>query len=201
MIDVEQVTTLHRETVDRWHRQPLDNPYQGFFQLVCRQHQFNYLLWHEEDAARSRQVSDARIAEVKRNIDRYNQSRNDWIERLDDDLIRRLAESGVVTPAGAPLNTETPGSVIDRLSILSLRIYHMREQADREDAGGAHRDKALGKVAILHEQLADLSASLAQLADDIAHGRRRLKVYRQFKMYNDPALNPHLYTSPRRRAG
>lgn len=118
MIDVQQVTRLHRETVSHWHLETLMNPYSGFLHAVCEQHKFNFLLWHEEDIARNREVGDTRIAAVKRAIDGYNQKRNDWIEKLDDFLLTELHCLGVQPNAGARLNTETPGSTIDRLSIL-----------------------------------------------------------------------------------
>jgi hypothetical protein len=103
------------------HAPTPDNPHDGYLGVVCQQHQFNFLLWHEEDIARSPDVPDKRIAAVKRAIDRYNQQRNDWIERIDETLIQVLAGEGVVPRADASLNTETPGSAIDRLSIMSLR--------------------------------------------------------------------------------
>ncbi len=106
---------------------------------VCQQHQFNFLLWHEEDIARSPDVPDDRIAAVKRSIDRYNQQRNDWIEKIDEALIELLAAEGMLPRAGARLNTETPGSAIDRLSIMSLRIYHFEEQLARDGADETHR--------------------------------------------------------------
>jgi hypothetical protein len=194
MINVNQIIELHRTTVALWHTQEVANPYEGFLHAVCEQHKFNYLLWHEEDIARSPDVGDARIAQVKRAIDKYNQQRNDGIEKLDDALIALVREYGVMLDAGAKQNTETPGSAIDRLSILSLRIYHMLEQLDRSDATHEHRDKVQGRLAIINEQHHDLSTSLADLLDDIFAGRKRLKVYRQFKMYNDPSLNPYLYS-------
>jgi len=202
MIEVEEVIRLHCATVERWHGEGVSNPYQGILELICRQHEQNYRLWHQEDIARSRDVGDAEIAQVKRAIDRLNQKRNDLIEKIDDWLVERLAvlHGAVGLQRSAPLNTETPGSVCDRLSILSLRIYHMQEQADRQDVDEAHRQRALGRLAILHEQLKDLSASLAELLDDIFSGRKRLKVYRQFKMYNDPTLNPYLYARGKKPA-
>ena len=111
MIDTQRLHPLHDDTVARWHSQPIDNPYQGVWSIICTQHSFNFLLWHEEDVARSPDVSDRRIAEVKRAIDRYNQQRNDWIEKLDDWFSGHLAELRVAPAAHAPLNTETPGSV------------------------------------------------------------------------------------------
>jgi hypothetical protein len=154
---------------------------------------FNYLLWHEEDIARSPNVGDQRIAAVKRAIDGYNQKRNDGIEALDAWLIRDLTDRGVVPRPDARQNTETPGSTIDRLSILALRRYHMQEQVDRPDASDEHRAKARDRLAILAEQHHDLSTALGELLDDLFAGRKRLKVYFQFKMYNDPTMNPYLY--------
>jgi hypothetical protein len=190
---VRQITELHRDTVCRWHEQEVDNPYDGFLAVVCRQHQFNFLLWHEEDVARSPEVGDERIAAVKRAIDRYNQQRNDAIEQIDEALVRTLTASGVVPCVGASLNTETPGAAIDRLSIMSLRIYHLEEQAARHDADQSHRQKVSERLDRCELQHADLSKSLAELLTDLYAGRKLLKVYRQMKMYNDPTLNPYLY--------
>ena len=101
---VQQITALHRDTVARWHTTPPDNSYDGLLGVVCQQHQFNFLLWHEEDIARSPDVSDRRIAAVKRSIDRYNQQRNDWIEKIDEALIELLAAEGIL-PRAAPGST------------------------------------------------------------------------------------------------
>jgi hypothetical protein len=193
MIDVAAVVALHRDMVVRWHSQEVDNPYGGFLGLVCRQCSFNYLLWHEEDIARSPDVSDAEIARVKRSIDRYNQQRNDAIEQLDDWITARLEELNVVVQPEAQLNSETAGSVIDRLSILALRIYHLQEQTERPDATPQHIESVQRKLAVALAQHDDLSQSLAELLTDIFFGRKRHKTYRQMKMYNDPALNPYLY--------
>lgn len=195
MIDVSSITELHRATVERWHRQEIDNPYDRFLNIVCQQHEQNYLLWHQEDIARSLDVSDADLAEVKRKIDKFNQQRNDLIERLDEYLVQELRDRHVTPEPGARLNTETPGSVIDRLSILALRIYHMEEQATRTDATDEHRQKAKDKLVVLNRQHRDLSTSLGELLDDIFAGRKLLKVYFQMKMYNDRSLNPYLYGS------
>jgi hypothetical protein len=194
---VEQITEMHRATVVRWHREPPDNTYDGMLATVCQQHQFNYLLWHEEDVARSPDVSDARIAAVKRSIDRYNQQRNDWIEKIDEALIQLLAAEGILARTGARLNTETPGSATDRLSVMSLRIYHLNEQLTRDGADDNHRAGVRERLNRCMAQHADLSQSLAELLDDIWSGRKQLKLYRQLKMYNDPTLNPYLYRSHR----
>ena len=194
---VEHITELQRATVVRWHEQPPDNMYDGLLSTVCQQHQFNYLLWHEEDIARCPDVSEARIAAVKRAIDRYNQQRNDWIEKIDESLLQILAAEGILARNGARLNTETPGSATDRLSIMSLRIYHLNEQLTRDGADDNHRATVRERLNRCLVQHADLSQSLAELLDDIWSGRKLLKVYRQMKMYNDPTLNPYLYRSSR----
>jgi hypothetical protein len=194
---VNQITELHRQAVARWHNAPLDNRYTGVLATVCQQHQFNYLLWHEEDIARSPDVSDERIAAVKRSIDCYNQQRNDWIEKIDEGLIQLLTTEGILARSGARLNTETPGSATDRLSVMSLRIYHLNEQLTREGADDNHRAGVRERLSRCLIQHSDLSQSLAELLDDIWSGRKMLKVYRQMKMYNDPTLNPYLYSSSR----
>jgi hypothetical protein len=170
--------------VVRWHPQPIDCSYDGFLGIVCRQASFNFLLWHEEDVARRPDVGDAQIAQAKRAIDKYNQQRNDLIEKIDDWIAERLAELGVVVSADAPQNTETLGSAIDRLSILALRIYHLEE----------HGPIAAGKLRLALQQLADLSLASQQLADELAAGRKRHKTSRALKMYNDPMLNPYLFS-------
>jgi hypothetical protein len=194
---VEQIAELHRATVERWHSAAPDNNYDGLLRVICQQHQFNFLLWHEEDIARSPDVSDRRIAAVKRSIDRYNQERNDWIEKIDESLLALLAQEAVTPQPATQLNTETPGSAIDRLSIMSLRIYHLTEQLARPEVDQAHRGKVQERLDRCHLQHADLCRSLAELLDDLWAGRKLLKVYRQMKMYNDPSLNPYLYRSQR----
>jgi cell division protein FtsB len=200
MIDVAAILDLHETAVAQWHSREIDNPYEGFLNVVCLQHEQNFRLWHQEDIARSPDVSDADMAGVKRAIDKLNQRRNDLIEQLDDGLLAELSAVGVPAWSGAQLNTETPGSVIDRLSILALRLYHMEEQAARTDADQAHLAKVRARLIVLREQRRDLSASLGELLSDIFAGRKRLKVYHQFKMYNDPTLNPYLYAAKRSAA-
>lgn len=201
-MDVQQLTELQRQLVARWHETEVDNPYleNTFLGTVCRQHQFNFLLWHQEDIARSPDASDHQIADVKRAIDRYNQQRNDWIEKIDDLITDELEKNQIQPSSDAPINTETPGSVIDRLSILALRIYHLQEQLERNDVETSHLESVRSKLAICNLQRDELSTALQHLLDDIFAGIKRHRTYRQLKMYNDPTLNPYLYQPQRQMA-
>ncbi len=165
-------------------------------------HRFNSLLWGEEDLARRTQVADAEIVANKRAIDRHNQARNDATERIDELLLVRLrlvdeasarsdAPRSTVSPASR-LNSETAGSMIDRLAILGLKLHAMRAQTERQDVDEAHRESSRAKLARLLEQRIDLAACLDALLADAQTGRAHFKVYRQFKMYNDPRFNPAL---------
>lgn len=200
MIDVERILKIQRDTVIRWHDEPLDQPYDAVYGLVCEQHSYNFQLWHQEDIARSPAASDEEIAQVKRSIDRFNQQRNDWIERIDEWIIADLQRQEIEPETGAPQNTETPGSAIDRLSIMALRLYHLDEQTTRTDADPDLIASVKRKIAIGLVQQGDLSKSLNELLTDIYAGRKRHGTYRQMKMYNDPSLNPQIYNA-RRRAG
>jgi len=198
--DAHAIVRLQQETVERWHEQEIHNPYAGFMQLVCQQHEHNFRLWHEEDIARSPTVSDTEIAQVKRNIDKLNQQRNDMIEQLDDAITARLHAAGVQPPADAPINSETAGSTIDRLSIMSLRLYHYEEQLHRADADAEHKAKVAQRIEICRLQHSDLTNALAILLDDLFAARKLHKTYRQFKMYNDASLNPAIYQATKRIA-
>ena len=156
-------------------------------------HRANFDLWHEEDLARDPAATDADIAADKHAIDRLNQRRNDLVEQMDQWLLCWLDGAGLCQNCGAPLNSETPGLILDRLSILALKIYHTREEANRPSATAAHRARNCQRLALLEEQRADLAHCLACLWTEIVSGNRRFKLYRQMKMYNDPDLNPVLY--------
>ena len=194
-VTVGTIDALLTHLVAHWHDFEVEHSEEGLRGRICDLHRFNFLLWHEEDIARSPHVTDGRIAQVKRAIDRYNQARNDAIEKVDDCLIAQLAARGIVAGSDAPAATETPGAAIDRLSILELRRYHMREQAERRDATEEHRAKAAGRLEILDLQREHLIAALDRLLGEIFAGERPLRVFRQMKMYNDPSLNPYLYTA------
>jgi uncharacterized protein DUF4254 len=161
--------------------------------FIAANHRNNRLLWDEEDQARRTDVDDAAIAANKRAIDRYNQQRNDAIERIDEALLARVAGIPVATDAWH--NSETAGAMIDRLSILALKIHHMRAQTLRPDATQEHVARCAEKLMRLERQRDDLAHCLDALLTQAAEGRAFWRIYRQFKMYNDPTLNPYLYRS------
>jgi len=152
----------------------------------------NYLLWHEEDKARRTDVDDSAIAVVKRAIDKLNQQRNDLIEKLDEAILAALPLV-VSGQAADRINSETPGSIVDRISIMSLKIYHMDEDSRRDDIDDDHRQRSLHRLAVLKLQRHDLYVALGELLADYVAGNKRMKLYKQFKMYNDPTLNPEMY--------
>ena len=166
----------------------------GAWRWIDANHRFNGLLWNEEDRARRTDVDPSEVAASKRLIDRHNQLRNDAVEAIDEVILQMLGN--VMRSPGARLSSETAGAMIDRLSILSLKIFHMREQTRRTDAGAEHVDACTTKLRRLAMQRADLASCLDELLADARVGLAYFKVYRQFKMYNDPSLNPYLYGVP-----
>lgn len=174
-----------------WARSAAARHSSGVWQVIELNHRYNCLLWDEEDLARRKQVPDAEIASNKRAIDGFNQKRNDAIERIDEALLEALAASNL--QPGARLNSETAGSIADRLSILSLKIFHMRLQTLRADVDQAHIQSCRSRLDRFLEQRRDLSGCLDRLLTEVARGDAWFKVYRQFKMYNDPKLNPAVY--------
>lgn len=163
---------------------------------IEQNHHFNTLLWDEEDRARRTDVGAIEIAASKRLIDRHNQLRNDAVEAIDECLLALLA--GVERKDMARLHSETAGAIIDRLSILALKVFHMAEQTRRHDASREHVGACRAKLDRLVMQRTDLAQCLDRLLSDCVAGVAWFKVYRQFKMYNDPALNPYLYRASAR---
>lgn len=149
--------------------------------------------WHLEDIIRDPHIDPVEALNLKRRIDRSNQDRTDLVEQIDSYF--RMIYNDVKPLADATINTESPAWAVDRLSILALKIYHMKEQVDRSDASDEHIDKCQKKLNVLLEQQVELGTAIDQLLDDIKAGRKYMKVYRQMKMYNDPSTNPILYAN------
>ena len=191
MMDAAHIVSLQEEATRRWH-EPAEMPVAAseLGALVVDQHRANFDLWHEEDQARDPEATLEKIVGNKRAIDRLNQRRNDLMERIDRML---LAEAGEQR-AEAPLHSETPGMMIDRLSILELKRFHTEEEIARA-AGDEHLRRNQQRLAVLKEQRDDLRDALDTLWAEVVSGKRRFKLYLQMKMYNDPALNPVLYRS------
>ena len=172
---------------------PINNPYdcesiENRLYLKCW---IDTVQWHFEDIIRDPHIDPSEALSLKRRIDRSNQDRTDLVEQIDSYF--RQYFSDVKPLPNATINTESPAWAVDRLSILALKIYHMREQAERHDASQEHIAKCKAKLAVLEEQQVHLSTAIDQLLDDIKAGRKYMKVYRQMKMYNDPDTNPVLY--------
>jgi hypothetical protein len=194
MLNARHIVELQEEATRRWHgpaASELDGLVveQGLDDLVLGQHRANFDLWHEEDQARDPGATPERIVEIKRAIDRLNQRRNDLMERIDGALLGAAGEQR----AEAPLHSETPGMMIDRLSILELKRFHTAEEIARTDGHGQHGQRNRERLTVLEEQRDDLRGALDRLWTDVMSGKRRFKLYRQMKMYNDPELNPVLY--------
>lgn len=197
LLSARAITGLQDSATKEWHSHPLPQiPPADFITAVRAQHAANFELWHLEDDARAPRATHHTIAEVKHAIDRVNQRRNDLIERCDTLLLESLAAHNLPA-ANAPLHSETPGLIIDRLSILALKIFHTREETTRPDAPVGHAARNRDRLRLLEEQRSDLAACLHQLWMQVIQGERRFKLYRQLKMYNDPTLNPAVYGKPR----
>lgn len=172
---------------------PIQNPYElrsiaYYLYLKCW---IDTVQWHYEDLIRDPDIQPEEAVALKRRIDKSNQDRTDLVELIDSYFLDQYKD--VVPEADASINTETPAWAVDRLSILALKIYHMREQAERSDASAEHRETCRRKLDVLLEQQKDLSSALDTLLEDIRCGRKYMKLYKQMKMYNDPSTNPVLY--------
>ncbi len=217
MIVIQDIVPLQEGLTRSWHDQPEgdfggerprleseletdEKVREAWLRLVARQHHANFDLWHIEDEARRPGATDAELAAVKRRIDLTNQLRNDLVEDLDKVLLGWLGKRGLPN-ATAPLHSETPGLIIDRLSILSLKIFHTREEAERSHAPEGHGERNHERLAILEKQRRDLAGCLADLWKEIMDGKRRFELYKQLKMYNDPALNPAIYSDAETNSG
>lgn len=186
----QQVADYHKvDSVDA----DTANPFaEGSFEYLLWQKSFiDTVQWHLEDLIRPDDVDPVEALRLKRWIDRSNQNRTDLVERIDDYFMQQFAQ--VQPLADAKINTETPAWAVDRLSILALKIYHFGIEVNRTEVSAEHHEKCLQKYHTLLEQQRDLTQAIDSLLDDLAAGRRVMKLYRQMKMYNDPALNPMLY--------
>ncbi len=187
----DTITALQKKLTADWHTSPCEvTSENNFLILVEENHKRNFTLWHHEDDARREDKGFEFVYHAKRAIDQNNQQRNDFIEKMDKYLFAIFGEGFTDK---TPMNSETAGSVVDRLSIMALKEFHMQEEVDRTDASPEHIEKCTFKLGIIKQQITDLGNALRQLLNDCENGERGFRVYFQFKMYNDPELNPALY--------
>lgn len=195
MLSATEIAILHDRWTGEWHAelpQAVNDSGNDFLQTVFANHLANFNIWHAEDEARLPEASDHQVSQAKHRIDQMNQRRNDLAEMCDTILLDYLERHGL-PDANAELHTETPGMIIDRLSILSLRLFHTAEEVYRTDAPPGHAERNRERHHILIEQCEELVKGLDGLWRQVLAGQRRFKQYRQLKMYNDPTLNPVLY--------
>lgn len=191
MLSVYNILKLQSQRIKDWHTNINAKELVPPFDFIEENNLWNFKLWHEEDIARITHIDPLRIVEAKRNIDKFNQARNNAMEKIDEWVLNYVSQSGHASVA--KLHSETPGMMIDRLSIMALKKYHMQEEAEREDASDEHRATCAQRVSVLSEQMEDLANNLADVFEQLQNGTLQFKVYRQYKMYNDPNLNPQLY--------
>ncbi|KTD11947.1 hypothetical protein Lgra_1405 [Legionella gratiana] len=189
-IKVSEITSLHQTSIILWKTSGITHQQKDFYRLVEENHAFNYQLWHAEDRARRDDLGYEFVYQAKREIDKFNQLRNNRMEAMDEWLFKQLQpeQSSI-----CPVNSESPGMIIDRLSILSLKSYHMSLQTKRTDVTEDHQQNCANKLIIIHQQLEQLTQCLKELLDEVRTKKRTFRIYHQFKMYNDPNLNPELY--------
>lgn len=197
-MSIDNANTVFDRSVSDYHKidnvdAPCMNPYpEGSFEAILYSKNWvDAVQWHLEDIIRDPEIDPVEALQLKRRIDRSNQVRTDMVEEIDTWYREKYRDVEVLPDA--TINTESPAWALDRLSILALKIWHMREQAERTDADADHKARCRAKLDVLLEQREDLTTAIGQLLDDIAAGRKFMKVYRQMKMYNDPATNPVLY--------
>jgi len=173
----------------------IKNPFPAgsFNSLLYGKNWIDTVQWHLEDLIRVPTIDPTEALKIKRRIDKSNQDRTDMVEKLDDHFLEEFKH--VKAPVGTRINSETPAWLLDRMSILMLKIYHMKEQTERKGVSVEHLKTTNAKLAVLMEQKSDMQLAYDELIDDIARGIRRFKVYRQMKMYNDATLNPMLYAA------
>jgi hypothetical protein len=194
IIDVSAISVLHRASIVAWKASEVVLSAMDFLALVEQNHAFNYKLWHAEDKARREDKGYAFVYHAKREIDGYNQQRNDCMEKMDEVIWTQLNPT---TSERCPVHSETPGMMIDRLSILALKQYHMAEQVKRDDVDSTHRQSCFEKCERIQAQQAQLTQCLDDVLHEVEHHTRTFRLYRQFKMYNSTKLNPELYLSER----
>lgn len=188
--EASDITGFQQNKIISWKAHGLELTEKDFLRLVEENHAFNYQLWHAEDRARRDDMGYEFVYQAKREIDKFNQQRNNRMEAMDQWLLTHIKPAHF---SECPLHSETPGMIIDRLSIMSLKIYHMHEQAIRDDVDASHRDICLEKFHTLTIQREDLSQCFQMFMHEIVNKKKTFKVYYQLKMYNDPSLNPELY--------
>lgn len=195
----DKANKIFQEVIEKYHvldrvDQEFVNPYDGkeslLEHLLYRKCWIDTVQWHYEDIIRDPNIDPVAALELKRKIDASNQDRTDTVEYIDSYFLEKYKE--VQANEDATINTESPAWGVDRLSILALKIYHMAEEANREDATEEHRNACQQKLDVLLEQRVDLSSAIDQLLEDVEQGKKYMKVYKQMKMYNDDELNPVL---------
>lgn len=198
MLNASDCYTIFQQSIDDYHVHdhvdtPIHNPYPvgDFNWLLYAKNWIDTVQWHLEDIIRVPDINPVEALKIKRRIDKSNQDRTDMVEKLDDYFLEQFKT--VKYQPGTRINSETPAWLLDRMSILMLKIFHMKEQTERKDASPEHIRSTNAKLAVLMEQKADMQAAFDELMEDIGSGKRRFKVYRQMKMYNDASLNPMLY--------
>jgi len=198
MLSAQECYSVFQQSIDDYHKNdhvdsPVVNPYpqERFEYLLYAKNWIDTVQWHLEDIIRLPEIDATEGIKIKRRIDKSNQDRTDLVEKIDDYFLSYF--HNVTAKPDTRINSETPAWLLDRMSILMLKIYHMKEQTGRTDASAEHIARCQNKLNILMEQKTDMQLAFDELMEDISNGNRRFKVYRQMKMYNDASLNPVLY--------